>query len=44
MLSDKLDISTTDVNDNLNVITIMAEDGDDQNYLDFQMVITITDN
>ncbi|MGH1386130.1 hypothetical protein [Kordia sp.] len=44
ILTDKLNIDTDNVNDDLTVITIMAEDGGDQNYLDFQMIITITDN
>ena len=36
-----LNVSTLDVSDNLRIVILLADDTNDRNYLDFQMVIVI---
>lgn len=44
ILPDDLQVIVINVTDNVTYITIMAEDRGDQNYLDFNMAVLITDN
>lgn len=39
-----LNVSVTNATDDITIITILAEDTGDQNYLDFQMVVIVYDN